>query len=328
MKAVVMLSGGLDSILAAKILQEQHIELVALNFLTVFCTCTTKNHSCLASSAAAQQLGIKLEVMEVSDEYLKIVQNPRYGYGSNLNPCIDCRIFIFRKAKEYMEKIGASFIVTGEVLGERPMSQRLAAMRLIEKESGLEGLILRPLSAKLLSPTTAELNGWVDRERLFSIHGRSRKPQMKLVQHYNIKDYPCPSGGCLLTDPTFSRKLRNLIDYGKFNVREIRFLKSGRYFYFDGFSLSIGRNEEENKKLLNLVKAGEFIFEPQDIRGPVGIGRGMMDERVKLKAASIIARYTDRNREIKVKVRVHTKEEGEILNIRSIDEKELEKYRC
>jgi tRNA U34 2-thiouridine synthase MnmA/TrmU len=207
MKAIALLSGGLDSTLAAKIVLDLGIELEALNFLTVFCTCTNKGETCLASQKAVSALGIPLKVLNVSEAYLPVVKNPKHGYGSNMNPCIDCRIFMLKKAKAYMEEIGASFIVTGEVLGERPMSQRRDSMRLIEKEAGLDGLILRPLSAKLLPASIPEKEDWVDREKLLKIQGRSRKPQIHLADHYGIRDYPCPAGGCLLTDPVFPLRL-------------------------------------------------------------------------------------------------------------------------
>src|SRR3990172_5077850 len=213
MKALALLSGGLDSTLAAKVILEQGIELEALNFLTVFCTCTNRGATCLASQKAVETLGIPLKVFNISEEYLEIVKHPKHGYGSNMNPCIDCRIFIMKKTKAYMEKSGASFIVTGEVLGERPMSQRRDAMRLIEKEAGLEGVILRPLSAKLLPVTVPEKEGWVNRETLLAFQGRSRKPQMKLADHYGIHDYPSPAGGCLLTDPGFARRMKDLMFY-------------------------------------------------------------------------------------------------------------------
>src|SRR4030043_1699356 len=169
MKAIALLSGGLDSTLATKMVLDLGIELEALNFLTVFCTGTTRGETCLASQKAVNALGIPLNVLNVSEEYLHVVKNPKHGYGSNMNPCIDCRIFMLKKAKAYMEEIGASFIVTGEVLGERPMSQRRDSMRLIEKEAGLDGFILRPLSAKLLPASVPETEGWVDREKLLKI---------------------------------------------------------------------------------------------------------------------------------------------------------------
>src|SRR4030043_1004028 len=222
MKAIALLSGGLDSTLAARLVLDQGIELEALNFMTVFCTCPNKGATCLASQKAVETLGIPLKVFNVSEEYLNVVRNPKHGYGSNMNPCIDCRIFMLKKAKVYMEESGASFIITGEVLGQRPMSQRRDAMRLIEKEAGLEGLILRPLSAQFLPVTLPEKEIWINRETLLGIQGRSRKPQMKLADHYGIRDYPCPAGGCLLTDPQFANRMKDLMLYSpNFSLNDV-----------------------------------------------------------------------------------------------------------
>jgi len=294
-RAIALLSGGLDSTLAVKIVLEQGIEVEAVNFLTVFCTCTHRNSSCLASKSAADKLGIKLKVFEVSQEYFQIIKNPKYGYGSNLNPCLDCRIFMFKKAAEYMREVDASFLITGEVLGERPMSQRKDALRIIERDAGLEGLILRPLSAKLLEPTIPEKKGIVNREKLLNIQGRSRKPQMRLAQNLDIKDYPCPAGGCLLTDKGFVKRMRDLMVYKPdFTVNDAQLLKLGRHFrLLPRSKLIVGRNEEENKKLLNLAQEDDILFRPQYVKGPVGLGRLDFDEKTIFLASQIIARYSD-----------------------------------
>lgn len=296
MKAVVLLSGGLDSILATRLVLEQGIEVEAINFLTVFCTCTSKSRSCLASKSAAGQLGIKLKVMEVSQEYFEIVKKPRYGYGSNMNPCLDCRIFMFKKAKDYMYKTGASFLITGEVLDERPMSQRKQAMQIIERDSGLDGLIVRPLSARLLKPTIPEQKGWVDRDRFLAIKGRSRKAQIYLAKDLGITDYPCPAGGCLLTDAGFSRRIRDLMQHKKdFTINDVQMLKLGRHFRFNpSAKLIVGRNQDENKKLIDFTKTDDLCFYPVKTKGPVGIGRGLFDKDSLLLATSIIAKYSDR----------------------------------
>ena len=212
-KAIGLLSGGLDSIVAAKLVLDQGIEVEALNFTTAFCTCTSKGSSCLASQKAADQIGVPLKVFDISEEILDVVKHPKFGYGSGMNPCLDCRIFVFKKAKEYMRESGADFIFTGEVLGQRPMSQRREAMNIIERESGLKGYLLRPLCAKLFPPTLAEEKGIVDREKLLSISGRSRKGQISLTKRFNIKDYPCSSGGCLLTDKSFAQRMEDLMKY-------------------------------------------------------------------------------------------------------------------
>jgi len=186
LKAIALLSGGLDSRLAVKLVQEQGVELIALNFVTPFCNCTAKSSCKTEARKASEEFGVALKVVPLFDEFMAVVKAPKYGYGSGMNPCLDCRILMFRKAGDMMVELGASFIVTGEVLGERPMSQRLDAIRIIERDSGLAGLIVRPLSARLFEPTIPEKKGWVDRTRFLSISGRSRKPQIKLAEELDI----------------------------------------------------------------------------------------------------------------------------------------------
>ena len=330
-KAISLLSGGLDSILATKLMLEQGIDIEALNFKTVFCTCTEKGRTCLASKSAADNLGIKLKVFEVSGEFFEIVKNPKYGYGRNINPCLDCRIFIFKKAAEYMKENGASFIITGEVLGERPMSQRREAMNIIERDSGLKGLILRPLSAKLFEPTIAEQKGWVDRDKLLSIEGRSRKPQIQLAKDFGINDYPCPAGGCLLTDSGFAARMRDLIKHKpEFSVNDAQLLKVGRHFRFTPQTkLIVGRNEQENDKLLNLTKDGDICFYPLQIPGPTGIGRGVFDKEHLLKSCRIIARYSDgdSNQQVEIGHKKSSDSKEEQIKALPLEEEELKSIR-
>jgi tRNA U34 2-thiouridine synthase MnmA/TrmU len=303
-KALISLSGGLDSILAAKIMLEQGIALEAVNFQTIFCTCTAKNACCTAARSAADQLNIPLKIFNVSEEYLEIIKHPRHGYGRNLNPCLDCRIFMLKKAVQYMRAQGISFIVTGEVLGERPMSQRREAMRLIERGSGLAGMILRPLSAKLLEPTIPEKQGLVDREKLLAISGRSRKPQMALAQHYQINDYPCPAGGCLLTDPGFARRLRDLMKHKPdFDLNDAKLLKVGRHLRIsEQAKLIIGRNQEDNLRLAALAHANDILIDAQAIPGPIALIRGPVQESEIEYAAAIIAGYSKAKNLPKVKL--------------------------
>jgi tRNA U34 2-thiouridine synthase MnmA/TrmU len=328
MKALALFSGGLDSTLAAKVVLEQGIELEALNFLTVFCTRTTRGSSCLASRKAVETLGIPLKVLTVSEEYLEIVKHPRHGYGKNMNPCIDCRIFMMGKAKAYMEKTGASFLVTGEVLGERPMSQRREAMRLIEEEAGLEGFILRPLSAKLLSPSIPEKEGWIDRERLLNIQGRSRKAQMELAVLFGIQDYPCPAGGCLLTDPGFSRRMKDLLTHDPdFSLNDVHLLKMGRHFRISPVvKLVVGRNEGENQKIQTFSQEEDVLLQVAHYPGPLSLLRGAVNERVIEKAAAITARYTRAKELSGVEVICKkTKRDGNrSLSVSPLPEKEVE----
>ena len=294
MKAIALLSGGLDSTLAARVVIDQGIELEALNFMTVFCNCTNRGETCLASQKAVDVLGIPLKVFNVSEEYLDVVKHPKHGYGSNMNPCIDCRIFMLRKSKAYMEGTGASFLITGEVLGQRPMSQRRDAMRLIEKEAGLEGLILRPLSAKFLQPTIPEKEGWVDREKLLAIHGRSRKPQIRLAEEFGIRDYPCPAGGCLLTDPQFARRIRDLIGHDPgFTLNDIHLLKMGRHFRLSPrLKLVVGRNEDENQRIKTFARDGDTLLKVLGHPGPLSLLRGKEEDRAIEISAAMTARYS------------------------------------
>jgi tRNA-specific 2-thiouridylase len=294
MRAIALLSGGLDSTLAAKVVIEQGVELEALNFITVFYTCTARGATCLASQKAVDTLGIPLRVFNVSEEHLRVVKHPKHGYGRNMNPCIDCRIFMLKKAKAYMEESGAAFIVTGEVLGQRPMSQRKDAMRLIEKEAGLEGFILRPLSANVLPITIPEKEGWVDRGKLLKFQGRSRKPQIELAEHYGIHDYPCPAGGCLLTDPGFAKRIKDLmLHQTDFSLNDVHLLKMGRHFRFSsGVKLVVGRNEEENKKIETFAQGKDILLKVSNFPGPLSLLRGNLDEGDIEKAATITAHYS------------------------------------
>jgi tRNA U34 2-thiouridine synthase MnmA/TrmU len=300
-KAVALLSGGLDSTLAVKMMIDQGIEVHALNFTSVFCTCNAGDKSAKAGASGckgaamrvAEEFGIPVKVMNKGLDYMEIVRNPRHGYGKGINPCVDCRIYMFKAAKKYMEEIGASFVITGEVLGQRPMSQRLDNFAMIEKESGLEGLILRPLCAKHLEPTICEKEGLVDRNKLMDIKGRARKEQMAKAEEFALDDYPCPSGGCLLTDKTFARKVRDLFDHKKeLTVKDLQTLKVGRHFRYNGAKVVVGRDDAENMKMRNLAQPGDTLIEPVDFAGPVALIAGPSDERALSFAAALVIRYS------------------------------------
>jgi len=291
MKALALLSGGLDSILAVKLIQEQGIDVVAVNFTSPFCLC---GKSGCGAAGMAEQLEIPLKIMNVGKDYLKILKNPKYGYGKNMNPCIDCRIFMFKKAKKYAEEIGALFLFTGEVLNERPMSQHRKALNVTEKEAGLEGKILRPLSAKLLPETEAEKKGWVNREKLLDIRGRSRKKQIKLTKEFGIKDYPCPAGGCLLTYKEFAAKIRDLfIHKKKVGIKDINLLKIGRHFRFGKNKIIVGRNEAENKQLERMRGKNDYCFEVPDCGSPITLLQGPKTREAERKSAALTLRYSD-----------------------------------
>ncbi|MFN4226645.1 MAG: hypothetical protein ACK4F0_00685 [Candidatus Ratteibacteria bacterium] len=322
-KAIVLLSGGLDSSLATKIILQQGIEIMALNFFTPFCRCNRKKGCYSVAKYFAEKIGIPIRRIFLGEEYLKIIKNPKYGYGKNLNPCIDCRILMLKKAKEIMENEGYNFIVTGEVLNQRPKSQTLKALKIIEKETELEGLILRPLSSKFLPETIPEKMGWVERNRLLAIKGKSRKMQFFLADFYGIKDYPCPAGGCLLTDPSFSKRMKNLIELGNVNLKNVELMKLGRHFRLTPSTiLIIGRNELENKKILLLKEENDIIIKSENSE-IVAVIKGCINRYIKILGSSIVAKYI---KNFKGKVLVESKFYHEILNLRPIEKIPEEMY--
>lgn len=294
-KCVLLFSGGLDSFIAYHLLREQGIDITLLSFSSPF----------FALKEERFPLGSNLYKVRLREDYLKIIKNPKYGYGKNLNPCIDCRIFMLKEAKRVMGRISAEFVVTGEVLGQRPMSQRRYTFNLIEKEAGLKGLILRPLSAKLLKETVPEKEGTVCRDKLLSIQGRPRKEQIALSEKYGIKNYLTPAGGCLLTDSNFCRKLKNLMESSlPLSLETLSFLKLGRYFSLsDKCKFIVSRNEGEGIKLRKMAQKKFAYIEPVDKPGPFGVilSENLPEDLVSI-SAEIIAYYTDR--ELPTSVRI------------------------
>jgi len=294
-KALALLSGGLDSTLAVKVILDQGIAVEALNFTSPFCTCTGKNAGCKSEAVrVAQEFNIPIKVIHKGLDYLEVVRNPVHGYGKGVNPCIDCRIYLLKKAKEYMVESGADFVITGEVLGQRPMSQRRDTLRIIERESGLEGLLLRPLSAQHFPATIPETEGWVDRSKLLAIAGRSRKQQFELAAELDVKNYPCPAGGCMLTETTFAPKVRDIFNHSDdLNLRDFRLLKVGRHFRIGPRTkVLVGRDEAENSTLENALQPGETLLRWQDGSSPTGVITGLQDETLQQTAARILLRYT------------------------------------
>ena len=300
-KAISLLSGGLDSILATELIRRQGIEVITFNIKTPFGI--PKKDGSSEAAQAAEQLKVPLKVLSVEQDYLRMLRKPKHGYGKNLNPCVDCKIFILKKAKKYAKEIGADFIFTGEVLGERPMSQHGPALKIIAEESGLKGKLLRPLSAKLLAETSAEKKGLVDRTKLLSIQGRSRKPQFALAQEYGIKVYPSPAGGCLLTCEEYCKKLRDLFENKKhISMADVALLRIGRHFRFGKNKIIVGRNEIENKFLTDNKITSDFVFEPCDVVGPTTILQGPKTKAAIETAAKLTASYSDAKSEV-VKVK-------------------------
>ena len=291
-KAISLLSGGLDSILATELIRRQGIEVITFNIKTPFGI--PKKDGSSEAAQAADQLKVPLKVVSVEQDYLRMLRNPKHGYGKNLNPCVDCKIFILKKAKKYAKEIGADFIFTGEVLGERPMSQHGPALKVIAEESGLKGKLLRPLSAKLLAETAAEKKGLVDRNKLLSIQGRSRKPQFALAKEYGITVYPSPAGGCLLTCEEYSKKLRDLFENKKrLSMADVTLLRVGRHFRLGKNKIIVGRNETENKFLLANKMRGDFVFELSDVVGPTTLLQGPKTKLAIETAAKLTASYSD-----------------------------------
>ncbi|MEM2806011.1 MAG: tRNA 4-thiouridine(8) synthase ThiI [Candidatus Bathyarchaeia archaeon] len=290
-KALALFSGGLDSVLAVKILLNQGVDVEAVNFVTPF---TTRKEGENPALKAANKLGVPIRIVSLGRDYLKIVRKPRYGYGKHMNPCIDCRILMLKKAKKIAKENGAQFIFTGEVLGERPMSQNFKALKMIEEEAGLKGKVLRPLSAKLLPLTEAEKRGLVNRDKLLDIRGRSRKRQLALAKEFGITEYEPPAGGCLLTYKEFSAKLRDLLAHKKrILMVDLELLKIGRHFRFGQNKIIVGRNREENEKLLKLKGRNDHFFEAQGCGSPITLLQGPKTRQAIEKAAQLTAYYSD-----------------------------------
>lgn len=293
MNAVALISGGLDSILAARIVMEQGFEVTGLYFTSVFSKSYGREEATHAAMVA-RSVGIGLRTIDLGQAYVDLIRNPRHGYGKNINPCIDCKIFMLAKARAVMEELGSPFIITGEVLGQRPMSQRRDTLNIIERDSGLKGMVLRPLSAKLLPPTKAESEGIIDRERLLGISGRSRSVQIALAERYGIEGFSTPAGGCLLTDENFARRLRELFER-KTNVmqHDISLLTLGRHFRLpSGAKVVVGRNRQENERLSAIRQSEMKLLRPLDFPGPVAVLTDEASPEDAAIAAGLILKYS------------------------------------
>ncbi|MCX5708426.1 MAG: tRNA 4-thiouridine(8) synthase ThiI [Candidatus Omnitrophica bacterium] len=332
-KALALISGGLDSILAAKAIKDLGVDVIGVYFKTPFCLRKKKDitTSTELANELSQNAGIELKIVELNDEFLAIVRHPKHGYGKNINPCIDCKILMLRKAREMMESLGASFLISGEVLGQRPMSQHHPALDMISKEAEVEGILLRPLSAKHLEPTIPEQKGWVDRDKLFDFSGRTRRPQMELAVMLGVIDYPNASGGCLLTDPLFSKRLRDLMKFGVYDMKNVALLKVGRHYRFAyDAKLIVGRDEAENTDIEKLAQDGDILFvPPPDLAGPSALARGNFSEDQLKLSAGIIARYCDLAGKLSIDISYRKLPESDwrVLNVAPVPDEESEKYR-
>jgi tRNA-specific 2-thiouridylase len=302
--AVCLLSGGLDSALATRLMQEQGIRVIAVSFMLPFRQAADSGEGSAPRRVAAS-LGVDLLSIALGEDYMEVIRNPDHGYGSNVNPCIDCHIHMLKQAKRIMMTEGASFVVTGEVVGQRPMSQRGDVLRRIAKLSGLEGLLLRPLSARLLEPTVPETKGWVRREALLAISGRSRKELMRLAAEKGITGYSTPAGGCLLTDPAFALRVRDLMTHGMLTLGEMQRLTVGRHFRLpQGSKLIVGRNQADNEALASRVRPADTVLTTPECPGPTAVLSGEEAASEEGLAAAIVARYSDDRHKNLVRIRI------------------------
>lgn len=295
-KAIALLSGGLDSTLAILVMLRQGVNITAVTFLTHFGCDISDSSSCSRNPfPAAEKFGFAVKLCHLADKFIEVVKKPAFGHGKNMNPCIDCRILMLREAKDLMEITGADFIVTGEVIGQRPMSQRRDTLNVIDREAGLKGYVLRPLSAKLLPQTGPEKEGLVDRELLFNFTGRSRKPQMALAKELGLTDYPAPAGGCLLTEPNYSYRLRELLTFAcSPSHKDLNLLRLGRHFRLSHTCKAIvGRNEKENGLIEAFAGEEDYILRVEDVGSPSVLLSGEGAEDFVTLAASLCARYSD-----------------------------------
>jgi len=315
MKAVVLYSGGLDSSLVINLVREWGVQVFPLHI----------SHEFLALDDLPPVEGLK--IIDASRELIEVVRNPQYGYGKNLNPCIDCHILMLKMAKQYMEELSADFIVTGEVLDQRPMSQRLETLMLMDKKADLEGLVVRPLSGGLLPTTIPEKKGLLDRNSLLKIKGRTRKPGLELAKKMKITKFFSPGGGCLLTDPSFSKRMADLMRFQEeISTKDIELLKLGRHFRFSPEAkFVVGRNEQENDRIEKLLNPRDTFFYVADTGSPNAV---LIGSKKYLKiAAAITARYSDKKGDPQVGVDYKSTKETNKIMVKPIEENELAKLR-
>jgi tRNA-uridine 2-sulfurtransferase len=322
MKAICVFSGGLDSMLAAELIRAQGIDVLALFFETPFFRSGKAKKS-------ARSMDLPFKVVDITHRHLEVVKQPKHGYGGNMNPCIDCHALMFRIAGEMLEEEGAGFVFTGEVLGQRPMSQNKRSLELVAAESGLNRLLLRPLSAKLLAPTIPEEKGWVQRERLLDFQGRTRKPQMGMAESWNITEYPSPAGGCLLTEKGFSRRLKDLLT-SKVDVEtgELELLKLGRHFRIAPHAkIVVGRNKRENEAIRSLAGKNDTILRSVSVPGPTVLVSGELSGEVFDIATAITLAYSDAGERDAVEVGIEEGvRENRVVAVKTRDKGEFRRY--
>jgi tRNA-uridine 2-sulfurtransferase len=322
-KAIALYSGGLDSTLAILQMMKYGVEVEAVTFMTHFGCDATDSSSCGSDPfPAAQKFGFKVKLSHLGQKFFDIVKNPRFGHGKNMNPCIDCRLIMIAEVKHYIDMAGGDFVITGDVLGERPMSQRRFALDLVARECGLEGRLVRPLSGQLLPPTIPEKEGKIKREWLLNIEGRSRQRQMRLAEEFGLTEYPSPAGGCLLTDKRYSDRLRDLLKSNpETDFNDLNLLRVGRHFRLGPKTkLVVGRDESENNIIQSLYLSDDILLEAIDFKSPLGLLRGEINDNILDQAASIVARYSDGKDEANLSVEIRSsKGQGQLRPSPALD---------
>jgi tRNA-specific 2-thiouridylase len=333
-----LLSGGLDSALAAVVVRDAGAEVTCLHFFTGFCVTghnsrVGRKDRPIANHAldVAAHVGIPVELVDISEEYLPMVLRPKHGYGANMNPCVDCRVFMLDRARRYMEEVGADFVFTGEVIGQRPMSQMRLTLDLTVREAGLEGRLLRPLSARLLEPTEVERAGLVNREKLYDFHGRNRKPQLELAKKHGVDHFMQPAGGCcFLTDQNYSRKLQDLIEERRgrpLSMDDVYLLGVGRHFRLDPTSkVIVGRDEVENN-FLQYYLENRWCAQAVEFKGPLALVLGEPSPQSLQTIASLVARYCGGKREPSVRVEFTKNGSTRTLHAAPADDELIEELR-
>ncbi len=328
---IALFSGGLDSALAILLLLRQDIEVTALSFMNHFGCDLSDRSSCGHDPyPVADKFGFTVKMVHLADKFVQIVKDPKYGHGKNMNPCIDCRILMLREAKQFMEIVGADFVFTGEVVGQRPMSQRKPQLNIVARDADLKGKLLRPLSAKLLPPTEVELSGLVDRDRLEAISGRSRKRQIELAEKYGLEDYPNPAAGCLLTDQSYSNRLRDFLAHNEhLSFDDLNLMRVGRHFRLDRETVVIvGRNEEENNKIERYRNKTDWLFEAIGTGSPVTLLKGPLNDSTIKATAEITARYCRKRDDGQIEISYYqTEDQLQTIMVAPAVETELVKVR-
>ena len=303
-KAILLYSGGLDSTIVLYLLHSMGVNVLPVTFTTPFCNYSCSGNTYLSIVENVKKLGVKARTVNIEDEYLSLLRSPKHGFGSAANPCVDCRILMLKHAKEILVEEGADFIATGEVVGQRPFSQTRERFEVIDREAGVEGFVVRPLSGKLLPETIPEKKGFIKREDLREFKDKTRRSQIKLAKELGIETYPTPAGGCLLTEPAFGKRFKDLQKHNpQFSMEDAVLLRFGRHFRLNKDKIIVCRNQTENGTILNYISQDDILFELVDYNGPLCVFFGELTEYAVVKAASYAVSYSKAPKDRPSKVR-------------------------